>query len=110
MTHATLRSANQAIGWVQLKRSMAAWIEIKSPGAQLGLRLVIPASSRMNNQVNRSFRLIILAHAGLVGRRTTNAKEWRVGRYTPETTLAAAETRILSRCKRCGRAVRVADI
>lgn len=79
------------------------------PHVQLGLRLVIPASGLMNNQVNGSLRLIDLTHAGLVGRRTSTDHRTTYAN-TLETTLAAAVTRILPRCERCRRAVRVAGV
>lgn len=79
------------------------------PQGQLGLGLIIPASSLMNNQVNGSLRFIDLTHAGLVGRRTRTDHRTTYGN-TPETTLAAAVTCILPSRERCCRAVRVADV
>lgn len=79
------------------------------PQVQLGLGLVISAFSLMSNQVNGSLRLIDLTHTGLVGRRTRTDHRTTYAN-TPKTTLAAAVTRILARCERCRRAVRVADV
>jgi hypothetical protein len=76
---------------------------------QLGLGLVIPGFSLINNQANGSLRFIGLTHAGLVGRRT-NTDHRTTYANTPETTLAAAVTRILPGCERCRRAVRVANV